>query len=891
MKIAKKKLTIIICAVLAAVIAIAGVVVGVVTCGKGKKDSIVIMSEELNGLFNPFYATTGADQEIIGMTQISMLSTDKTGNPTVKEADGSDKATVVKAFDVQQIKEGETVKNTVYTFVIKNGLKFSDGVPLTMNDILFNYYEYLDPVYTGSSTLYSTKIVGLSNYRTQTNSQDSSATEEKIASDATARAQARILELWQNIFQAFGRIAGATGDSYSLTHDEFIAKINSDEYIPTNDYKAAVANDEEQKTMTDEDYKKKLVEDYEHALETYMDELELDYKSAKDAFDFTIMPYSEWKKYKDNDIFKFFLYEGIITPNYAKKESSSEDDLNKITSFDNLAALDKYKTEKAAIQMVFDENIKSNLDRILQFYGTASTLLNEYTGAATDIIIHNNATGSGVANISGIVSLGHTSTTTQVKLNGDYGDGNTYTVAHEHNPDGTPKNENEYDVLQVTIEGADPKAIYSLGLTIAPHHYYAADDNGNIVEGAEVDIANNKFGVKFASSDFQTKVIQSRKHQEVPVGAGAYKASDVNNSDKPSGSAFWNSNIVYFKANYNFMGGAEEFKPKTEKIRYQVVSSANAISKLTSGEVDFVTPQYSQDNAKTLNDLKKQGYETLSAWQLGYGYIGINAGKIPDVNVRKAIMASMNTALALSYYESGTAMNISWPMSKVSWAYPKEDGSDITSQDIPTGKSWVQWESKIRAKEKIEELVPGGYSEKITFTIAGSSITEHPTYQVFAQSAELLNSLGWKVEVKADSQALTKLATGSLTVWAAAWGSTIDPDMYQVYHINSKATSVNAWGYREIKNNSSSTNAYEYNIIKNQLSPLIDEARTMLDQAKRKELYQQAMSYVLDLAVEMPVYQRKNLYAYNSKTITGITQEVNEYTSPLEKIWELELVK
>ena len=888
MKIAKKKLTIIICAVVAAVIAIAGVVVGVVTCGKGKKDSIVIMSEELNGLFNPFYATTGADQEIIGKTQISMLSTDKTGNPTVKEADGSDKATVVKAFDVQQIKEGETVRNTVYTFVIKNGLKFSDGVPLTMNDILFNYYEYLDPVYTGSSTLYSTKIVGLSNYRTQTNSQDSSATEELIASQASTRAEDRLKELWQTIFMELGKLEGST-DSYKLTHDEFIAKINSDEYTPTDGYKDAVANDEEQKTMTDEDYKKKLVEDYEHALETFMDELELDYKSAKDAYDFTLAPYSEWSQYKDNDIFKFLLYEGTITPNYAKKENSSEDDLNKIISFDNLEALQKYKTEKAAIRKVYDDNVSTNLHVILTGYGTASTLLTEYTGAATDIIIHNNATGSGVANISGIVSLGHTSTTTQVTLNGDYGDGNTYTVAHEHNSDGTPKNENEYDVLQVTIEGADPKAIYSLGLTIAPHHYYAADDNGNIVEGAEVDIANNKFGVIFASSNFQTKVIQSRKHQEVPVGAGAYKASDVNNKDNPSGSAFWSNNTVYFKANYNFMGGAEEFKPKTEKIRYQVVSSANAISKLTSGEVDFVTPQYSQDNAKTLNSLKKQGYETLSAWQLGYGYIGINAGKISDVNVRRAIMASMNTALALSYYEPGTAMNISWPMSKVSWAYPKATDS-IDSNDDTTGKSYLQWESTAKAKEKVEQLVPGGYKEKITFTIAGSSITEHPTYQVFAQSADILNSLGWNVEVKADSQALTKLATGSLQVWAAAWGSTIDPDMYQVYHINSKATSVNSWGYREIKSNQS-TYSYEYNLIKNDLSPLIDEARTMLDQSQRKELYKQAMSYVLDLAVEMPVYQRKNLYAYNSKTITGITQEVNEYTSPLEKIWELELVK
>ena len=37
--------------------------------------------------------------------------------------------------------------------------------------------------------------------------------------------------------------------------------------------------------------------------------------------------------------------------------------------------------------------------------------------------------------------------------------------------------------------------------------------------------------------------------------------------------------------------------------------------------------------------------------------------------------------------------------------------------------------------------------------IAGASITEHPTYAVFKQASEILNSLGWDIEVKADSQA------------------------------------------------------------------------------------------------------------------------------------------
>jgi len=50
------------------------------------------------------------------------------------------------------------------------------------------------------------------------------------------------------------------------------------------------------------------------------------------------------------------------------------------------------------------------------------------------------------------------------------------------------------------------------------------------------------------------------------------------------------------------------------------------------------------------------------------------------------------------------------------------------------------------------------------------------------------------------------------------------------------------------------------------------------------------MGYVLDLAVEMPVYQRDVLYAYNAGVIksSSLPEEINPYTSPLDKIWEIE---
>ncbi len=157
---------------------------------KKKVDAFVIMTEQLDGLFNPFFYTSANDGNIVAMTQISMLGADYV-NGEVKVAYGENQAVVVKDYDEKHDAASNT---TVYTFVLKNGIKFSDGQPLTMEDVLFNYYVYLDPVYTGSNTLYSTDILGLSQYRTQSVSADST-TGDMIDSKAASRAQVRMQEL------------------------------------------------------------------------------------------------------------------------------------------------------------------------------------------------------------------------------------------------------------------------------------------------------------------------------------------------------------------------------------------------------------------------------------------------------------------------------------------------------------------------------------------------------------------------------------------------------------------------------------------------------------------------------------------------------------------------
>ena len=156
------------------------------------------------------------------------------------------------------------------------------------------------------------------------------------------------------------------------------------------------------------------------------------------------------------------------------------------------------------------------------------------------------------------------------------------------------------------------------------------------------------------------------------------------------------------------------------------------------------------------------------------------------------------------------------------------------------------------------------------------------------KAANLLNDIGFDVTVTKDASALSKLASGGLEVWAAAWSSTIDPDMYQVYHKDSSATSIKNWGFPYIMEEGTS----EEQAWLDELALLIEEARATMDQNKRKEDYAQALDIVMELAVELATYQRKNLFIWNSAVIDSSTLcEATAYQSPLSRIWEVSLVE
>ncbi len=849
-------------------IASATAILGATACDNGgdsgkkydnEKDAVVFSSQPFDLVFNPFYSTSAMDANAVGMTQIGMIGNNKNGEP----AYGDDEAVVTKDLEIREIKSSpNTVEKTEYYFVLKNNVRFSNGSYLTMKDVLFNMYVYLDPAYTGSSTMYSTDIVGLKEYRTQS---DDEREQDAFERQFNIAAQGRI----QNLVSAIKAVKKAHTQS-NMTSEQMIkyledyAKENGGESGP---YGHAVA-------------------DYKKADELFNEELESDWNNSRDSYADTKFTNAKGKVISDlftTDVEVFLFNEGVIT--WDKNENGGEGAL-KSSATNNVAEF-KTWTKEEAIDLVYANNAPLKMEEVVQYWAYTSTELSIYIAgnAKTDYFKEH------PQNYKRIKGIEFANMTSPVTVNGV-----TYKVPTYDNPDIKDRTRvvDGYEVLKVTINEIDPKAIWNFSFGVAPMWYYSDQERIDAFDYTE------NFGVKWNDQDFQSNVLKGGKKIGVPVGAGPYMACDStgNTKDIDRGD-FLANNVMYFKANPHFLMG----EPVIKNLQYQVVSSNQIMNSLQTGGIDFGEPNATKETESKLDGLKNNGLEYSKIQTAGYGYVGINASKVPSIYVRRAIMHCIDQSLAIKYYGGTGAEPIYRSMSLSSWAYPKgtlpyypyiggkipeeldqvysEYADYVTDLGLKPGDTMSEQQQIDYIKYLVEDL--GGYSLggngiyrngndvlNYTFTIAGQE-NDHPAFTAMYQAGQFLTNKvkGFQIITKPDNTALTKLSSGGLAVWAAAWGSTIDPDMYQVYHMDSRATSTLNWGYNSIKNN---TTKYEeeYGIIQ-ELSDYIERARKLNDQTLRAELYKHALDLVMELAVELPMYQRDDLFAYNSLKIDTST--------------------
>ena len=909
---ARKIVAIVLCVVVLGGAA-TGIILGVSSCGgqhevyNNEEDPLRFSTLEVDGVFNPFFSTSGTDGSVVGMTQLSLLSNDEEG----KVVCGDDEETIAKELKIVHEKgaDGE-IATTTYYLVLKNNVKFSNGTNLTMKDVLFNFYVYLDPIYSGSSTMYSTDIVGLKEYRTQqTDANDQEHFMDTFQQEAIARREA-FLEAYQEIKDNLG--------GRFTSEKELKEKLA--EYTQNNT-NPAYAN---------------LVNDYEKIAKYFDEELESDYTTATGGY----ADLKFYKKEKDGsktesalklttDVEMFLYNEGVISYDEKLDEIKCEvgDNVR-----NELVAMEKEEAKKEAISIVRDLWIPGKVDQVARYWSSTSSKFITYLTNAQLSKYYSDSANREIKSIKGIQF---------VNMDEDFvgtdDDGNEFTYKKPVYHDNTKR---DYvvegnEVLSITINKVDPKAVWNFGIGIAPMYYYSDTERIN-----KFDYTEN-FGVEYGNSDFFDNVLKDADKNGVPVGAGAYAAASSNggllktatnttyNADdvKNDVGQFRKQGTIYYERNpYYDMAKNEQTKTapdgneyhvaKIKKVRY-VVMNTNIMEDSLKSQVDFIEPNAKLD---VKNSLINKGFGATSVATNGYGYIGINAGKVPSVYVRRAIMHAMDTQECVKYYGS-MAQSIARPISRESWAYPKDtiayypyiagtvpkelleknskggykyvvyeeyrdyileriSAGEFTESDVKAGKAKL---SDASQQEYLKRLVEkGGYTIgdkgiyaksnggksdelKYTFTVAGET-DDHPAYQTMAHAKQILDKLGMSITVKNDKDALLLLASGGLTVWAAAWGSTIDPDMYQVYHKDSKATSVLNWGYREILNDTNEKYPTEKKIIV-ELSDVIDEARQREDENYRKDKYKTALDLIMELAVELPTYQRQDLFGYDQNKI------------------------
>lgn len=417
----------------------------------------------------------------------------------------------------------------------------------------------------------------------------------------------------------------------------------------------------------------------------------------------------------------------------------------------------------------------------------------------------------------------------------------------------------DYSVRIITSE-LDATMIYNLGLPIAPLHYYGDE--------SQYDYENNKFG--FPKGDLS--IVREKTTQ--PMGAGPYMFNNYENG------------VVYMEANPNFYLG----EAKTKYLNFIETQEADMVTGIDAGTIDISDPSYSTEVAAQIAEYNG-GDPSLDGSKIttrltdyrGYGYIGIAAGNVkvgddPQSEASKNLRKGIATLIAayrdegINSYYGDTASIINYPISNTSWAAPQvtDDGYTVAySVDVegnPIYTTDMDADAKYAAAEAAAlgffeaagytvtdgklTAAPEGAKLEYTINIGGGGVGDHPTFLILKNAADSFANIGMTLTVNDLAQSADLYASyqsGVAEMWCAAWQSSSDPDMFQLYH------------------SEGSTNYYQ--IDDEDLDTLIMDARQSTDQSYRKGLYKAAMEIIMDWGVELPVYQRSEAYTISTERV------------------------
>ena len=458
--------------------------------------------------------------------------------------------------------------------------------------------------------------------------------------------------------------------------------------------------------------------------------------------------------------------------------------------------------------------------------------------------------------------------------------------------------------MTVTLDKVDATAIYQLGVTIAPLHYYG--------DPSLYDYDNNQFG--FPKGDLSSV----RAKTTSPLGAGPYKYIK------------YEDGVVYFEANDSYFLGA----PKTKYLNFQqCMSDDDKLNGVITGTIDIADPSFSNDTVDAIEKanggvLDGDKITTNTVDNLGYGYLGMSAacvnvggepGSEASKDLRKAFATvfSVYRNVAIESYYGERASVINYPISNTSWAAPQptDDGYkvafsvDVNGNDIYTSDMTAEQRYDAALQAALGYFEAAGYTVtdgKLTAAPAGAKLEyevqipadgsgDHPSFMMISEASKALATIGMNLIVTdlSDSSGLWDgIDARQVDMWCAAWGATVDPDMYQIYysdiadHNGDPGVGKNPYG-----GPAQGGSNKMYCIADAELDNMILTARESLDQSYRKTMYKACLDTVVDWAVEVPVYQRQNAIIFSTERVnmSTMTPDITTFYKWYAEIQNIEL--
>ena len=162
----KRKMVIVLA--LALVVCLA-VFAGCSDAGTGGDKPLVVGYSNFSSKFSPFFAETAYDQDVATMTLVNLMDIDRQGAVVEKGKTGETRSyngTDYEYLGLADLTITENPDGTIYyDFDLREDVTFSDGEPLTADDVIFSMYVLSDPTYDGSATFFALPIVGMEEYR------------------------------------------------------------------------------------------------------------------------------------------------------------------------------------------------------------------------------------------------------------------------------------------------------------------------------------------------------------------------------------------------------------------------------------------------------------------------------------------------------------------------------------------------------------------------------------------------------------------------------------------------------------------------------------------------------------------------------------------------------